>query len=92
MGLIMIVGNKFDKRENDEDQSSFVTKEEGHDFAAKNKALFVETSAKNGTNVANAFEELVNRLAQDSMPKTQENGVNINNEAATNDNEGYGCC
>ena len=92
MGLTMIVGNKIDKRESDEDKSSFVTKDEGADFAAQNKAMFVETSAKNGTNVANAFEELVNRLAHDNMPKTQETGVNIEKEAANNDNEGWGCC
>lgn len=48
---IMIVGNKSDKERQ-------VTLEEAKNFAYKNKVLYYEVSAKNGTNIKESFELL----------------------------------
>ena len=51
---IVLLGNKsdlVDKRE--------VTTEEGKEKAEKNKFAFIETSALNGNNIDNAFNELI---------------------------------
>ncbi|KAK0523241.1 Ras- protein Rab-18 [Tilletia horrida] len=53
----MVVGNKTDK-----EFQRVVTTEEGQAFADKMGALFIETSAKRGVGVSNAFDELVNRI------------------------------
>ncbi|PWN42795.1 putative ras-related protein rab-18 [Ceraceosorus guamensis] len=53
----IVVGNKVDK-----DFSRVVTTEEGKAFADKMGALFVECSAKRGSGVSGAFDELVNRI------------------------------
>ena len=41
-----------------------VTREEGQQFAQQHGCLFVETSAKTGTAVAQAFEELVLKVLE----------------------------
>jgi Ras-related protein Rab-2A len=48
---IMLVGNKSDLAE-----KRVVSSEEGRQFAENNHMLFVETSAKNGTNIVATFE------------------------------------
>lgn len=53
----IIVGNKVDK-----EVSRVVTAEEGQAFADKMGCLFVECSAKRGSGVSGAFDELVNRV------------------------------
>lgn len=55
--LVMLVGNKTDLA-NQRDVST----EEGREFAAKNKLSFIETSAKDKTNVNEAFERLVHEI------------------------------
>lgn len=56
----MVVANKVDLG----DQARAVTTEEGHAFARDNGCLYVETSAKAGIAVAQAFEELVQKILE----------------------------
>jgi len=55
--LVMLVGNKTDL-----DQVREVQTAEGLNFAQKHKLLFIETSAKDSTNVTAAFEKLVQEI------------------------------
>jgi Ras family. len=54
----MLIGNKADLVEEDPSLRK-VTIEEATDFARKYNLLFMETSAKTGHNVKEAFESLV---------------------------------
>ena len=54
----MLVGNKADLA-NEEPGMRKVTVEEAADYAKKHNLLFMETSAKTGHNVKEAFEYLV---------------------------------
>ena len=58
----MIVGNKIDLQ-----KERRVDREMGKKFAKQQRALFVETSAANNINVANAFEELVKKILEDNI-------------------------
>lgn len=53
----MLVGNKTDLQSQRD-----VKTEEGTAFAQKNKLSFIETSAKDKTNVAEAFERLITEI------------------------------
>lgn len=57
----MILGNKIDLKERK------VDRELGKKFAKQQRALFVETSAANNTNVQMAFEELVKKILEDNI-------------------------
>lgn len=58
--IIMLVGNKVDLVQgNTEAQNRKVPTDEAQQFARENKILFIETSALLGTNVADAFEQLL---------------------------------
>lgn len=50
--VIMLIGNKLDL-----EHKRAVSKEEGMEFARKNKLIFLETSAKTAENVEKAFVE-----------------------------------
>jgi small GTP-binding protein len=68
--VIALVGNKCDmahSTDNSRRSHNQVSKEEGKEYAKENDLLFMETSAKVGTNVC----ELFNALASD-MPTQQE--------------------
>jgi GTPase SAR1 family protein len=54
---IILCGNKIDREE-----ERVVTTDEGRQFAQHNDLLFLETSAKNGTNVHRAFMESSERI------------------------------
>lgn len=58
---LMLVGNKHDIVENDPSLRR-VKKEDAKNFAKDFDLLYFETSAINGTNVANCFEELLQSL------------------------------
>ncbi|KAH0794473.1 ras-related protein RABA2a [Histomonas meleagridis] len=52
--ILMIIGNKTDSED-----SRVINKEEGINFAENQKLLFIETSAKDTTNVEAAFNQLI---------------------------------
>ena len=54
----MIVANKADL------EKKQVTKEEGGEYAAKSKVMFMETSAKKDYQVHSAFERLAEKLIE----------------------------
>ena len=62
-----LLGNKVDLKEARE-----VTIEEGREFATKHNMTFFETSAKNNTNVTEAFESII----KDSFKKKLERAIN----------------
>jgi len=55
--LVMLVGNKTDM-----EQQREVSTDEAKDFAHQNKLSFIETSAKDSTNVSEAFERLIQEI------------------------------
>ena len=59
----MLVGNKLDLV-NKEASARKVAKEEGKKLAAENNLLYVETSAFEGLNIQQAFEELLNGIKE----------------------------
>ena len=59
--VICIVGNKCDIVD-DNPKRREVSREEGKEFAKKNKTLFFEASAKNNNNVTECFEELLQQI------------------------------
>jgi len=63
--IVMLVGNKTDMT----DQRD-VTTEEGTEFARKNNLHFVETSAKDSTNVSEAFERLIRAIYKQHVTDT----------------------
>eukprot|EP01098_Paradermamoeba_levis_P008680 TRINITY_DN3591_c0_g1_i1.p2 TRINITY_DN3591_c0_g1~~TRINITY_DN3591_c0_g1_i1.p2 ORF type:complete len:230 (-),score=64.41 TRINITY_DN3591_c0_g1_i1:47-736(-) len=57
--IIILIGNKTD-----EESERVISKAEGENLAKKHKLLFMETSAKNGSNVEKAFEILVTEVLE----------------------------
>ncbi|KAL7671086.1 hypothetical protein ACOME3_005999 [Neoechinorhynchus agilis] len=70
--VVMLIGNKSDM-----DSRREVSKEEGESFAAKNKLVFIETSAKTGENVEEAFVRTANVI----LSKINEGVFDTTNEA-----------
>lgn len=75
--VMILVGNKADLEESRE-----VTVEEAQRFADENNLLFVETSAKNGTNVENAFVNTAKKIHEKVLsgilsPSDVESGVQL---------------
>lgn len=64
----MIVGNKIDLN-----KERKVDRELGKKFAKQQRALYVETSAADNTNVQMAFEELVKKILEDNIFDDQNN-------------------
>jgi GTPase SAR1 family protein len=82
------VGNKCDK-----ESERKVSTEQGKDFAAQYGMKFLETSAKDATNVSEAFITMTKEIIKKSNKKefikpkidiTKDNSKNINNRG--------GCC
>ena len=66
--IMILIGNKSDLEEQRE-----VTEEEGKQKAENYKMAFMETSAKNGSNIEKAFQELVESLYKDNYDKIIKN-------------------
>lgn len=77
---IILVGNKSDMKQSTIDSSSLVSIQEGENFARENGLLFIETSAKTGENVEDAFM----LPAQDIFEKIQKGEFDIHNEVSNN--------
>jgi small GTP-binding protein len=91
--ILILVGNKCDN----EDQRS-VTEQDGKLLAERENMLFIETSAKNATNIAEAFTQLVAAIVDQAdnsqaafMPGA---GRNIKSGVALQgpSSESRGCC
>ena len=70
--LKVLVGNKCDL-ENERQ----VSREEGEEFAEKNKMLFYEASAKTGNNVENVFKGIAEKFSE----KIAEDNYNLENDS-----------
>lgn len=77
---IILIGNKSDRKQSTIDSSSLVSTQEGKEFARENGLLFIETSAKTGENVEDAFM----LPAQDIFEKIQKGEFDIHNEVSNN--------
>jgi len=65
---VLIIGNKKDIKENRQ-----VSEEEGTNIANEYKVSFIETSAKTGENVENAFTTVINNYLKKEKEKSEEN-------------------
>ena len=54
----ILLGNKSDQAEGNNASKRQVTFDEGQDLANKHKLIFLEVSAKNGTNIEQAFLQM----------------------------------
>lgn len=68
--IVMLIGNKSDLR-----HLRNVSKEEATEFAKRNDLKFIETSALDATNIAEAHEILIKEIAKNLMKKELENGT-----------------
>ena len=92
---VILIGNKTDLEEQRE-----VTKEEGHQKAELYKLAFMETSALNGNNIAEAFTSLINdvyknhhnSLENDAKLDIKDQGLNLSDDITENNNEKKHCC
>jgi len=67
--VVILVGNKLDL-----DDQRCITIEEGKALAAKENMFFIETSAKDATNIEKAFVLLSKEIIQASTPQNGEDG------------------
>ncbi|WXG46845.1 MAG: Rab family GTPase [Candidatus Atabeyarchaeum deiterrae] len=63
---MVVVGNKVDLR-NPGEGIAGVSKEEGREFATRYQSPYLETSAKDGSGVDAAFQDLVSTLCRESQ-------------------------
>ncbi|KAJ5077204.1 ras and ef-hand domain-containing protein [Anaeramoeba ignava] len=83
---IMLIGNKTDGKRQ-------ITEEEGLNFAKKNNLLFIETSAKLGEGISQAFEELALKIIQNpDIQKTETKNLVLTNEKDQETKENGGAC
>jgi len=75
--LVMLVGNKSDMESLRE-----VTTEEAKEFAHKNKLSFIEASAKESTNVAEAFERLIQEIYKQVNSTPQDGDFEVDSKSS----------
>ncbi|CAG9324087.1 unnamed protein product [Blepharisma stoltei] len=87
--VILLVANKCDL-----DSERTVTKDEALEFAEANKLKYLETSAKTGLNVEEAFNlvgrEIVNKIENGEIDPCQHFGIKVGQEFKKNTNS-KGC-
>lgn len=87
--MIVLVGNKCDL-----DCNRAVSKSEGQQKASHLGALFIETSAKNGTNVPELFDMIAQQLPNKEPPKATGSAgrVELNTGSGTTASTSSNCC
>lgn len=86
--LMILVGNKLDLVEKDESKRA-VAKEEIENFVGSNNFVYIETSAKTGTNVKNLFEKSIATKLPSEMFKVEgASKASTNNDFTVDLNEG----
>ena len=68
ISLYLLIGNKKDLIE---DVGEVVKKKEAKEFAEKHGSIYIETSAKTGENVEDAFVQLTKIMLQNALDKTE---------------------
>lgn len=71
--VLVLLGNKIDKRTSNENGNPVITTKQGMEFAAAHSMLFVETSAKTNEGIEYAFKELVYKIME--SPSLTNGGV-----------------
>ncbi len=96
--IICIVGNKFDIIQKNQNLRE-VTREEGENFAKKNRTLFYEMSAKNFDEINKCFEDLIIKIYETRKENFKLSGkfsVNesfiVKEEMIKNEGNNEGCC
>jgi len=84
---IILVGNKIDC-----DDKINISSEEGLNITEKYNIEFIETSAKNGTNVNNAFMLIVDKVFNRLLPSPKNIIDNIKINITNDDNNKLSCC
>lgn len=75
----ILVANKCDR----EDRT--VSTEAGQEFAESQNIYFIEVSAKNGININETFDYVINEVMKKLTLDTQSNGVNLDNKKKKKD-------
>jgi hypothetical protein len=89
----MLVGNKLDREE-----VRSVSTADGKNFAGRENLLFIETSAKDATNVQEAFAQLVTEALEESAKggyaqlKRPKEKLEIRTGGVTIGEQKSGCC
>lgn len=82
----MLIGNKIDEKE-----KRCVTTEAGEEFAIENGLKFIETSAKENTNVHLMFEMLTDLIMKHSSIQLVDDD-NVSIEKPTQEDSKSSCC
>lgn len=86
---IMLIGNKTDLRPEAEKQGrKVVTRDDGHRLARDVSALFIETSAKDGSNIIEAVTELTRLMRANEDMEVKSVGLQLHEKM----DEKKGCC
>lgn len=82
--IIAIIGNKNDLKD-----KKNVSTLQAKAYADEINAIFLETSAKNSSNIQELFETIINKIPDNFIDDIQNNIVNIH---STNNNKKNNCC
>jgi len=92
--IIFLVGNKSDLNDMRE-----VKKDDGKNKSEKYNLSFLETSALNGNNISNVFDELIKKVYINFYSNLQKekkleiaNGIDLSKVDDNNNKKGKGCC
>ena len=77
--VLALVGNHLDVDDEDDNDNNYscrkITTNEGQNFAEENNLLFYEVSAKDGTNVNEFFDELIQRIYENIPNAENDNRI-----------------
>lgn len=85
----LLIGNKIDS------SRRCISFEEANEFAERNDLIYRETSAKNSENIANAFQDLCNKVAEnmeENMGVTSNRHVDLEKQDSEKDRTYYYNC